>query len=568
MGGHKEFQIVIDDPDAFLDALDALDEVGTLDGGGGDNAIMGLLHEQPYAVLTAAGPADYIRPPEPDVSDTIRRLVSDLGTTVTPIGAGTAPLGSAQCAQVAPATEAESHSSEEDSPLVEESHPGGDSAHSRHVKVEAPLDNDTFEGACVQEVDVDVMEDELLQLDNELEFMPVEMEEADLDAMHQWDCSANDQDAPADDAIRAFYRDIEHNSKRRRLSSKQGVGRKPAYKLKHMAQSRGINACALKRMMQCGMPLVLLNCLVFLECICPLSSETLTHAHEMFSGVGNIARAFNRNGHVASQFDYERNAQFENILTADGFMIALRQIRCQVQGGMQHVATVCSTWVYLSRASTGRTAACPEGDTSIRIVRSANCMAGRVALLVVFGCCLSQAIIHENPLTPLLSASKYFTWVRDTLRQTLGQNWDEYFTWLGAFGHDLQKPTQLLSNRAFCRRLYRAMTSEERGLCDSNAAAHVLPCDPVCLKARVTGTPAGLKASQAYPIAYGEVVFQEWHAARMNEDPTMYQEEDIDSDEEVPWADWEAASQRCAWPELKLGTIGLAYNIPRDKPLP
>lgn len=46
-------------------------------------------------------------------------------------------------------------------------------------------------------------------------------------------------------------------------------------------------------------------------------------------------------------------------------------------GGLLHCAPVCSSWVWISRGSSGRTWYQPLGDTSRKFVKDGNCMAAR-----------------------------------------------------------------------------------------------------------------------------------------------------------------------------------------------
>ena len=153
----------------------------------------------------------------------------------------------------------------------------------------------------------------------------------------------------------------EDNPKRRRLTHKapEQIPNPPAWRLKHAAASRGLTANTFYRLVVTGLPLVILNALVFLQSMEPLSFEAQTDVSEMYSGVGAIASAFEAHGRSAARYDRKRHAIFESMLTAEGFLSALRITRNTKTGGLQTWATVCSSWVCLCRSKTGRSVANP-----------------------------------------------------------------------------------------------------------------------------------------------------------------------------------------------------------------
>ena len=360
-------------------------------------------------------------------------------------------------------------------------------------------------------------------------------------------------------------------SKRRRLRQKgpepSPIQRPPAQRLKHLAASRGLEPRALKRMIAIGLPMIILNALVFLETAEPLADSQRTECAEMYSGVASIAGAFEVHGYTSARYDEKRHELFENILSAEGFLTALKTTRNVRQFGLSSWATVCSSWVYLCRASTGRNAAFPEGDERLRIVSRANRMVARSVYLMAFGACLLIKLLHEQPLSSLMSASKYFCWLRSMLRAILSLSWTETITWMGAYNHMLQKPTQLLHTQRFGIALARKMTAEQRALCEARDGVTKLPPDEVSGRARVVGKPVGLKESQAYTAEYGESVFQAWNNCD-DEGLLEMSQEACDSDEEADWDLWRERSAACAWPEARLADVSDMLHIPQWAPLP
>ena len=357
--------------------------------------------------------------------------------------------------------------------------------------------------------------------------------------------------------------------KRRRLRSKireatgaSGPGRFPAIKLKNLARSRGVSPRTFRALVRSGMPMLFLNMLFFVEQVFPVDYEKLNDVSELFSGVGNVHKGFVDAGLSGALFDEKRHSVHENILTPEGFMTSVRIIRNTRRGGCAHVATVCSTWIYLSRCSTGRSLSRPLGNRAKACVNEANTMLARVCLLLIFSGCMEVFWVHEQPATSLVPVTKFMLWVQEITKQVLFQQWRELFTWLGSFGHEVQKPTQLVTNAVWAQGLIRTLTAEERREKTPESLIDTLPHDPSTMRRRVTGCPDELKASQAYPVAYGQAVHAEW---RKDLDRRgLAPEEEVDSDEEVPWEEWRQMHRQCLWKELELSAIADLFQLPVD----
>ena len=193
-------------------------------------------------------------------------------------------------------------------------------------------------------------------------------------------------------------------------------------------------------------------------------------------------------------------------------------------------------------------------------------MTARVAVLIILSFIFGATVLHEQPISSLMSASKFFVWVRQILRDSLQGGWYEEVTWMGAYGHSLQKPTQLLCTDDMVYRLTRTLTPEQRARCDAAESCVVLPCDSGSLRRRCAGVPKGLKASQEYPWAFAETIYNEWCHTRLAKGVPQYA--DVDSDEDLPMDAWMAASRECAWDELRLDDLATLLNIPADRLLP
>jgi hypothetical protein len=357
--------------------------------------------------------------------------------------------------------------------------------------------------------------------------------------------------------------ELEQSFKRRRVTSKSpDLRRQPRSTLHNAASSRGLTGREFRRMLICGLPLVLLNSLVFIQSLMPFSADATVLCAELFSGVENVAGPFQPH---AAVFDSERNAM-ENLNSAEGFLTALRITRdIDRRRGFSHWATVCSTFVYLCRASTERSICNPLGNVNRRNVREANCMLSLVCIIIAFSACLRLRFLHEQPASSLASSTKYMLWLRNLLRDVLGQHWERVRFWMGAYGGPTQKPTEILTNTTWAAELQRPLSAARKAELSAGGQVVIhLPCDRSNLKRRVTGA-SGLKRTQAYPKAYGEEVHRLWDK-NMNANPQA--DESESSDDEIPWDAWKCAMCRCHWPESDLRNVQALINVPSNALVP
>ena len=106
----------------------------------------------------------------------------------------------------------------------------------------------------------------------------------------------------------------------------------------------------------------------------------------------------------------------QNILTHWGFQLAAQWTLRLREGGLLWAAVECSTWVFLSRGTYGRSKSRPEGDLDHAAVRIANRMAERTVMLCVLAASRGAKIVIENPQSslvvvfvhPCLSSARWF----------------------------------------------------------------------------------------------------------------------------------------------------------------
>ena len=70
---------------------------------------------------------------------------------------------------------------------------------------------------------------------------------------------------------------------------------------------------------------------------------------EWFCGVGHVVQGCSENSLAALGYDRDRSAQ-QDMVTDDGFLLALVLVLSLARFGTQHFATVCSSWVWMAWA--------------------------------------------------------------------------------------------------------------------------------------------------------------------------------------------------------------------------
>ena len=110
------------------------------------------------------------------------------------------------------------------------------------------------------------------------------------------------------------------------------------------------------------------------------------------------------------------------------------------QGGHSHFGTVCSTWVWMCRHTTKRSAANVLGDLERTKVVHANVMVSRCALLMVLLWARAVTTMLEQPGSSLMASHPRMSWALNIIKAR------NVRTWLGMFGAATQKPVVLYSN--------------------------------------------------------------------------------------------------------------------------
>ena len=125
-------------------------------------------------------------------------------------------------------------------------------------------------------------------------------------------------------------------------------------------------------------------------------------AVEVFSGVGNMAAAFNAFGLPASTFEKEHGGESEDVLSDAGLGKLLFTVARVATGGLVWLGPPCSSWIWLSRRSTKRKKSDVQGDATVASVAEANKLAHVVADVIRTCHALGVYFVVEQPNTSLL----------------------------------------------------------------------------------------------------------------------------------------------------------------------
>ena len=170
------------------------------------------------------------------------------------------------------------------------------------------------------------------------------------------------------------------------------------------------------------------------------------HLVEWFSGVQSVVAAFREQGLKACGFDVENNSWTQDFMSDLGFLNALQRVRRLIpRTGFSSFACVCSSWIFLSRGSTGRSAVNPTGNAELPSVRNANTMVSRTVLLILLGVARFTGWMIEQPRGSLLGKHDRMVMIEVMAKRLQWLGFHEINISMGCFGAGTEKPTTLWS---------------------------------------------------------------------------------------------------------------------------
>ncbi len=225
--------------------------------------------------------------------------------------------------------------------------------------------------------------------------------------------------------------------------------------------------------------------------------ETL-HFGEVFAGHAAVSRAMQGLGYVGRSLDrsYDPSPQDGyNVLNPGGFLLLLSTALDIAPGGVLWAAPPCSTWIWLSRNSTGRNLA-PQGNVLSRSVVAQNALVERLVLVLEILTLRRVHWIIEQPANSVM-------WQYPAMEQLLHRHGVlPVHLEMGAYGALSRKPTDLMGTAPYLRVLARTCDRELRqALAESGLETTTKWVDGEGKK-RCQGTK-DLKGTQTYPEGFG-----------------------------------------------------------------
>jgi hypothetical protein len=226
--------------------------------------------------------------------------------------------------------------------------------------------------------------------------------------------------------------------------------------------------------------------------------------------------------------DYNENMDFT---TEYGFAIVLLLLLRVKPGGLLFAGIQCSSWVWMSRATSQRTPENIWGNEATKGVRNGNILNRHMAILGKVASRIGVTWLVEQP-----SSSKFFS-TPDMLSCMETCDAKRVHFNMSAFGHVMPKPTVLVGTASWIHEIH----DPQRGASSSDAHVAVLPLKkrPAAAKSkaraaklvkkltvlshsvqhhaytvktdadgkkRVTGKKGTLKESQVYPVKFALMV--------------------------------------------------------------
>ena len=374
-----------------------------------------------------------------------------------------------------------------------------------------------------------------------------------------------------------IHEHVKH-AKRRRLHGKQSgefeddhdgddeafIPAAPASRSSARAAHRlGLSAKEYRKLRRVEAPCILYQVLFFITSLLPSVRDPDITWLDMYMGRGHIKDEAERRGFQALGFEVLDDAVLQNAMTLQGMITMLLYCMRLGSTGVSHWGTVCSSWVFLSRSSTGRTKSNIRGYNSCLAARTGNTQVGRMVLALLLLQVRGACWILEQPNSSIMYLHHAMQWLwRRYPWVTVGTN-------MGAFGGPTPKPTKLRSNKAWVGRMRKTASAEDKArFKESKDTPNLMTARQLTPHAdgrkRVSGAAQGLKDSQIYPIGYAQhlvtsYVEEQCSGNAVSAPAVIVSDSSSESDyPEVP--DMTQEDNACPWRDLDIGGLEVMMN--------
>lgn len=217
---------------------------------------------------------------------------------------------------------------------------------------------------------------------------------------------------------------------------------------------------------------------------------------EVFAGDQAVSKGLRLVGYTGKSLDL-RISETHNVLSATGFLVLLAATMKIREGGLLWAAPPCSTWVFLSRGSTGRNVAL-GGNPNSPYVQGQNALVKR--LILIWRLCVARRVffVIEQPKSSCMfdyEPMKRFLESCEGVQRVQLQ--------MGAFGMAACKDTWLVGVAPWLGRLARRLSPAERSALREEDAMQVTRTYTDATGARRCQGAKDLKATQSYPMSLG-----------------------------------------------------------------
>ena len=218
---------------------------------------------------------------------------------------------------------------------------------------------------------------------------------------------------------------------------------------------------------------------------------------ELFAGTAGISKQIIALSGNAEIFDIKRDPVQQNLCCVEGMALALLLVLHVMAKGLLWIGFPCTTMVWIARAVMMRTSDNPEGNCLRKDVRDANFMAWYCAKLMVLSAMRNVYYIIEQPASSKLWELNPMVWAKAIT------NSDNVHGDLGAWGHQMAKPSSFEGTAPYLHHLNRTLKKAQKALKDSTDSYSVRISSTG--KKQVNGKPA-LKASEHYPKSFCKMI--------------------------------------------------------------
>ena len=193
------------------------------------------------------------------------------------------------------------------------------------------------------------------------------------------------------------------------------------------------------------------------------------------------------------------NPEFMDILSPKGFVYALLlALKCKTMESFAMLATVCSTWVFINRGTSGRSLWRPMGDEWKPSVKAANIMVARMVLVKYLLEAKRIFWILEQPQSSIqIEHDRLQEFVANM--SAAGTPVRKAFTWMGAFHAETAKGSFLYSTHPDVSKFARDLPEN---FAPNRHDVYRVSIDKAG-RARVCGG-ADLKGTQGYTREFGK----------------------------------------------------------------